>query len=183
MRRSVKAALLTGSMALIAGGCVIFRDRAAVWLIGSAAVAVCGIFFARFERREAASGEVALTAVMTALSVAGRIIFAPLPAFKPCAAVIILAGIYLGAEQGFMIGALTALISNFFFTQGIWTPFQMMVWGIIGLLAGLVGSKLKKSPCCCACSAWLQVRVIQCLWIYAACYGWAADSPPKDFSG
>ncbi len=146
MRRAVKAALLAGSMALIAGGCMIFRDRAAVWLIGSAAVAVCGIFFARFERREAASGEVALTAVMTALSVAGRIIFAPLPAFKPCAAVIILAGIYLGAEQGFMIGALTALISNFFFTQGIWTPFQMMVWGITGLLAGLVGSKLKKKP-------------------------------------
>jgi energy-coupling factor transport system substrate-specific component len=146
MRRSVKAALLAGCMVLIAGGCIVFRERAVSWLIGSAAVAVCGAFFARFEKKETTSSEIALTAVMTALSVTGRIIFAPLPAFKPCAAVIILAGIYLGAEQGFMIGALTALISNFFFTQGIWTPFQMIIWGVIGLLAGMLGKKLENSP-------------------------------------
>lgn len=146
MRRSVKATLLAGCMVLIAGGCIVFRERAVSWLIGSAAVAVCGVFFTRFEKKETTSSEIALTAVMTALSVTGRIIFAPLPAFKPCAAVIILAGIYLGAEQGFMIGALTALISNFFFTQGIWTPFQMIIWGVTGLLAGMLGKKLEKSP-------------------------------------
>jgi energy-coupling factor transport system substrate-specific component len=145
MNRALKAALFAGCMALIAGGCLLFGDRSVSWLIGSAGIAVCGLFFARFEKKDTSAGEIALAAVMTALSVTGRIIFAPLPAFKPCAAVIILAGIYLGAEQGFLIGALTALISNFFFTQGIWTPFQMMIWGLIGLLAGLIGKRLKKN--------------------------------------
>jgi energy-coupling factor transport system substrate-specific component len=145
MKKSLKAALFAGCMALIAGGCLLFGDRSVSWLIGSAGIAVCGIFFARFEKKDTTSGEIALAAVMTALSVTGRIIFAPLPAFKPCAAVIILAGIYLGAEQGFLVGALTALISNFFFTQGIWTPFQMMIWGLTGLLAGLIGNRLKKN--------------------------------------
>ena len=146
MNRVMKAVVLAVCMAVIAGGCLLFGERSASWLAGSAAVVICGLFFARFEKKETTAGEIALAAVMTALSVTGRIIFAPLPAFKPCAAVIILAGIYLGAEQGFLVGALTALVSNFFFTQGIWTPFQMMIWGLTGLLAGLLGSRLKKNP-------------------------------------
>lgn len=146
MNRVMKAAVLAVCMAVIAGGCLLFGERSASWLAGAAAVVICGVFFARFEKKEITAGEIALAAVMTALSVTGRIIFAPLPAFKPCAAVIILAGIYLGAEQGFLVGALTALVSNFFFTQGIWTPFQMMIWGLTGLLAGLLGSRLKKNP-------------------------------------
>ncbi|SFC30916.1 ECF transporter S component [Ruminococcus albus] len=145
MKRVMKAAVLAVCMAIIAGGCLLFGERSASWLAGSAAVVICGVFFTRFEKKETTAGEIALAAVMTALSVTGRIIFAPLPAFKPCAAVIILAGIYLGAEQGFLVGALTALVSNFFFTQGIWTPFQMMIWGLTGLLAGLLGSRLKKN--------------------------------------
>ncbi len=136
--------LLIAALAVIGAGCVVFADRAASWLICSAAVAACGLFFSRFEKRDISSGEIALTAVMTALAVSGRLLFAAVPAFKPCAAVIILAGIYLGAGHGFTIGALTALISNFYFSQGIWTPFQMMVWGLTGMLAGLLGGHLRK---------------------------------------
>ncbi|MBQ8965564.1 ECF transporter S component [Ruminococcus sp.] len=143
-RRAVLA--LVVCLGGICAGCAIFGETAAVWGICSAAVLICGYFFDRFEKRDTPSGDIALTAVMTALAVAGRLIFAPVPAFKPCAAVIILAGIYLGAEKGFAIGALTALISNFYFSQGIWTPFQMTVWGLTGLAAGLLGDKLKKSP-------------------------------------
>ena len=139
-------ALLAAALLLTGAGCIAFGDRAVSWVAASAAVIFCGIFFRRFEKKELSASEAALTAVMTALAVAGRLIFAPVPAFKPCAAVIILAGIYLGAEQGFTIGALTALISNLYFSQGIWTPFQMMIWGITGLLAGLLGRKLRKSP-------------------------------------
>lgn len=139
------AALLAAALFIIGAGCAAFADRAASWVICSAAVAVCGGLLIHFEKRQDTSGDIALAAVMTALAVVGRLIFAAVPAFKPCAAVIILAGIYLGGERGFTIGALTALISNFYFSQGIWTPFQMMVWGLTGLLAGVLGRYLRKN--------------------------------------
>ena len=44
-----------------------------------------------------------------------------------------------------MTGALTAVLSNFYFGQGPWTPFQMFTWGLIGLFAGLLSEPLKKS--------------------------------------
>ena len=42
------------------------------------------------------------------------------------------------AGSGFMVGALAALASNFFFGQGPWTPWQMYAWGMVGYLAGLL---------------------------------------------
>lgn len=89
--------------------------------------------------------KIALIAVMTAMSVAGRFVFAALPGFKPVTAVVVLCGMYLGADAGFICGALSALISNCYFGQGPWTPFQMLVWGIIGLVAGLSGKQLQKA--------------------------------------
>ena len=80
--------------------------------------------------------------VIIALSVAGRFLFSPLPFFKPVTAMTIICGIYLGKENGFVCGAMTALISNIYFGQGIWTPFQMFAWGIIGFLAGIIGKYL-----------------------------------------
>ena len=44
-----------------------------------------------------------------------------------------------------MPAALTAVISNFYFGQGPWTPFQMFSWGIVGLIAGVFAPQLKKS--------------------------------------
>ena len=64
---------------------------------------------------------------------------------KPVAALVIITGMYLGAEDGFMVGAMTALLSNFYFGQGMWTPFQMLAWGVVGLLAGLLARHLRRS--------------------------------------
>lgn len=86
-----------------------------------------------------------LTAVMTALSIAGRFIFAAVPGFKPVTAIVVITGIYMGGAPGFATGALSALISNFYFGQGPWTPFQMLTWGLIGLIAGLLRRPLKKN--------------------------------------
>lgn len=87
----------------------------------------------------------AVLAAMTALSVLGRFLFYAVPHFKPVTAMVVICGIYLGAESGFLCGALTAILSNILFGQGPWTPFQMMVWGIIGFLAGVLARQLKKS--------------------------------------
>ena len=52
---------------------------------------------------------------------------------------------YLGGEAGFLTGSLSAVISNFYFGQGPWTPFQMFAWGMIGLVAGFLAEPLQKN--------------------------------------
>jgi len=95
--------------------------------------------------REKNTRKVVLLAVMVALSVAGRIVFAPVQFFKPVSAVVILAGMYFGSQFGFLTGALSAVVSDFYFGQGPWTPFQMFSWGLIGLLAGVLSNPLIRS--------------------------------------
>lgn len=96
-------------------------------------------FFAGFERKKTGTRRLILVAVMTALSVTGRFI----PLFKPVTALTILTAMYLGDEAGFLTGALSAVISNFYFGQGPWTPFQMLAWGLIGLIAGVLSKRLQ----------------------------------------
>lgn len=91
-----------------------------------------------FERRRPQARELVVIAVLCAIGVAGRAAFAMLPSFKPVMAVVILTGIALGCETGFLTGALTMFVSNFFFGQGPWTPWQMFAMGLIGFLAGLL---------------------------------------------
>ncbi len=43
-----------------------------------------------------------------------------------------------------MCGTLTAFLSNFYFGQGPWTPFQMLAFGTIGAVAALLAVSLKK---------------------------------------
>lgn len=126
-----------------------------VWLLKgrryniiSVAVALlsCLPFLLRFERGGKRISETVTVAVMVAFSVMGRIIFAPLPSFKPVGAITIIAGISLGPQAGFVVGSMSAVVSNMFFGQGPWTPFQMFAWGMLGFLAGVVFRKTSKPP-------------------------------------
>lgn len=130
---------------LAIGGAFVFKDKFYAWVTIAAVLLACLPFFIRFEKKETDAKTLILIAVMIALSVVGRFIFAPLPGFKPVTAMTVLTAMYFGGDAGFMTGALTAVISNFYFGQGPWTPFQMFSWGIIGLLAGIFAEKLKKS--------------------------------------
>lgn len=102
-------------------------------------------FVLSFEKNSANGKLVAIIAVMTALSVAGRFVFSPIAFFKPVTAIVVITALYFGSEAGFITGAFSALLSNFYFGQGPWTPFQMMVWGMIGLLTGLLAKYIKKN--------------------------------------
>ena len=62
--------------------------------------------------------------------------------FKPVVAIVVIAGVCLGKESGFLVGAMTAFVSNFIFGQGPWTPWQMFCWGLLGFLAGLIFNKV-----------------------------------------
>ncbi|MHA6532901.1 ECF transporter S component [Paenibacillus sp. BAC0078] len=92
--------------------------------------------FIRLERRPLESRELVLLAVLSALAAVSRIPFAALPSVKPVSAIVILSAYVFGAEAGFIIGAVAALVSNIYFGQGPWTPWQMFAWGMVGLTAG-----------------------------------------------
>ncbi len=108
-------------------------------------LATCIPFFVSFEKKKANAKSLVLLSVMTALSVCGRLVFFAVPHFKPVTAMTMISGAYLGPHFGFMCGAMTALISNFYFGQGIYTPYQMLAWGLIGLFAGIMGKLIQKS--------------------------------------
>jgi energy-coupling factor transport system substrate-specific component len=129
------------------------------WQAASIAVLVLalGAGFAWFERSRPPSRVVALVASLAALAVVGRLAFAPLPNVKPATTdVILFAGYALGAAPGFMTGAIAALVSNFFFEQGAWTPWQMAAWAAVGVggavLARLAGRELGRWPLAVACA-------------------------------
>jgi energy-coupling factor transport system substrate-specific component len=110
-------------------------------LITSACACIALVpFFVSFERSRRRARDLMPIVVLTALAVAGRLVFAPVPAIKPVIALIIMGGLCFGREEGFIIGALSMLVSNVFFGQGPWTPWQMFSMGLVGYLAGVMGS-------------------------------------------
>ncbi len=127
-------------------GALLFDDKLYAWVSLSIAVLTIVPFFLRFEKNRTKTVRLIILAVMVALSVSGRLLFAVVPFFKPVTALVVITALTFGGEAGFMTGALTAVLSNFYFGQGPWTPFQMVVWGTIGLVAGLLCAPLKKSP-------------------------------------
>ena len=94
-------------------------------------------FFLTFESRKPQARELVVLAVLCALAVASRVAI-PIPNFKPIFAIIMISGIAFGPQSGFLVGAMSAFASNFFASQGPWTPWQMMAYGIAGLLAGSI---------------------------------------------
>jgi energy-coupling factor transport system substrate-specific component len=108
-----------------------------------AAFAVLGVCiisgFVWYERHRPPARVAAAIATLVAFAVVGRIVFAPFPNMKPTTDIVMLGGYVLGGAPGFMAGALTALISNFYFGQGPWTPWQMTAWGAVGTLGAGVG--------------------------------------------
>ena len=103
--------------------------------------------FAWYERSRPTSQVVALVAALAALAIAGRIAFAAFPNVKPTTDIVIFAGYALGPAPGFAVGGLTALVSNFWFGQGPWTPWQMAGWGLCGMLgAGAGGRSAARRP-------------------------------------
>ncbi|MEI5995405.1 ECF transporter S component [Candidatus Enterococcus mansonii] len=115
----------------------------------------CFPMYYRYEKKQMNIKELVLIAVLTSIAVLGRFLFYMIPAITPMTAIIIISGICLGSEVGFLVGSLSAITSNMLFGQGPWTPFQMFSWGIIGCVAGL---------------PWLQQLFQKSYW-FLACYG------------
>ncbi|MBQ4037188.1 MAG: ATP-binding cassette domain-containing protein [Clostridia bacterium] len=98
-------------------------------------------FFLVFESRKPKARELVTIAVLCAIGIAGRAAFFMLPQFKPVLALVIISGVAFGGETGFLVGAVTMMVSNVLFSQGPWMPWQMFSMGIIGFLAGVLFRK------------------------------------------
>ncbi len=94
-------------------------------------------FFMRFEKKKPQAREIVTLAVMCAIAVASRAALAMIPHFKPLVGIVMITGMAFGAESGFLVGAMSAFVSNMIFGQGMWTPWQMFAYGIGGFLAGI----------------------------------------------
>ena len=98
------------------------------------ALAVVAFFF-EFEATAMSSKEIALIAMLGTISAVARVPFAVIPNVQPCTYLIICSGYVFGPVAGFMVGAITALVSNLFLGQGPWTLYQMLAWGLAGVSA------------------------------------------------
>lgn len=124
--------------AIIAFGVIVLEDRS-YYFVSLLILAVTMLpFLLVFEHRKPMARELVLLATLSALAVAGRAAFFMLPQFKPVVAIVILTAVTLGPEAGFLVGAVSGFVSNFFFGQGPWTPWQMFSFGIVGFLAGIL---------------------------------------------
>jgi energy-coupling factor transport system substrate-specific component len=112
--------------------------------------------FVWYERSRPPAQIVALVAALAAISVAGRVAFSPIPNVVPTTDITLIAGYALGGAPGFAVGALSALVSNFWLGQGPWTPWQMAGWGLTGLagagLAVVTGRRLGRIPLAVVCA-------------------------------
>ena len=110
-----------------------------------------------YERSRPPSQIVALVAVLAALAVAGRIVLAPIPNVVATTDIVFFSGFALGPAPGFAVGALGGLVSNFWLGQGVWTPWQMVGWGMTGVAGGvfwhLTRGKTNRFTLALACGA------------------------------
>lgn len=115
------------------------------WPLFSVLILGLGIitFFKRFESRRSTSKEIAIIASLASLAAIVRVPFAVIMSLQPTTFVVMISGYVLGPQAGFMVGAVAALVSNFFLGQGPWTPWQMFSWGMCGLVAGYMPGREK----------------------------------------
>ncbi len=127
--------------AAIAAGVLAGKDH---YMAVSLVVLACTMapFFMVFEKRRPKAREIVLIAMMSALTVCAHIFCHMTIPIQIGTAMVILSGISLGPEAGFLIGAISRFVCNFYMGQGPWTPWQMFCWGLLGFLAGLAFNKV-----------------------------------------
>lgn len=102
-------------------------------------------FFVSFERGKPRAREVVLLAVLSALVMIANLASFMMIPFQAGTAMVVIAGVAFGSKMGFLTGTLARLSVNMFYGQGIWTPWQMFAWGLMGLLAGFVFSECENA--------------------------------------
>ncbi len=111
------------------------------WQLASFVVVLgaLGLAFWWYERSHPPAKLLAVVATLAALAALGRDAFAAVPDVKPITAIVLVSGVAFGAAPGFAVGAISGLASNILLGEGPWTPWQMLGWGIVGLIGAALG--------------------------------------------
>lgn len=142
-------------------GVFVFDDRRYYFISILIILEILIPYFVSFSKKKPQARELVIISVLCALAVCSRAIMAMIPQVKPVLAIIIVAGICFGGETGFLVGAITAFVSNFYFGQGAWTPWQMLAMGMVGFVAGIVFKKgFKKNRVTLAIYGFLSTIII-----------------------
>ena len=145
MSRSRGSLILVGILAAIVMAVVLLGSdevgsaRGAFIAVGVAA-GIALVFAGLFESSGIQVREIAIVALLGTLSALLRVPFAAIPSLQPSTYLVICSGFVFGPVAGFMVGALTAVVSNFFLGHGPWTLFQIVAWGLAGASAPLLRS-------------------------------------------
>jgi prenyltransferase beta subunit/uncharacterized membrane protein len=133
------------------------------WQLASFALVMAslGLAFWWYERSHPPAKLLALVATLAAIAALGRDAFAAVPDVKPITAIVLVSGIAFGAGPGFAVGAISGFASNFLLGQGPWTPWQMLGWGLVGLIGAGLGrlSARRMSPLALALACALAAEV------------------------
>lgn len=144
--------LLLAVPAVMAAALLAGVEQAALAMLVVVAL-VLALFFAGYEASRPGLRQIMPTLVLAALAAAGRILFGPIPDFKPVSAIAIIAGATLGRRNGFMVGALAALTSNFFLDRACGRHGRCMPGAWLAMLAARwrmrARSTVRMEPCAC----------------------------------
>lgn len=130
------AAFAAGAWAATSPG-----ESALSLLLVAGALVIAGA--AWFEAGPKSTKEIVLVATLGAAAAAGRVLFAAVPGVQPVTVMTVASGAALGSRAGAAVGATAALVSNLFLGQGPWTPWQMLGWGLCGLVGGFAAPLLR----------------------------------------
>lgn len=126
--------------------CAYLGFKSSALLIFCSVVFSLAMFYMNWESSTPALRQILPAAVLSAIAAISRIIFAPIPSIQPVTAICIIAGLAFGRREGFVVGSLSAFVSNCFLGQGIWTPWQMYAWGLVGYLSGAIFAGRNEAP-------------------------------------
>jgi energy-coupling factor transport system substrate-specific component len=165
--------LVAVSLALLVTALVV-QDGALATALGAAALVAAGVGW--FEAGTDSTRELAVIATLAAAAAAGRVLFAAVPGVQPVTVIAIVAGASLGLRAGAATGALAAFVSNFFLGQGIWTPQQMLGWGLCGIAGALLAPVLRNRWALAAVAAVLGFAFSASMdvWLW---YGFSPHTP------
>jgi|TARA_R110002020_G_scaffold308462_2_gene524144 energy-coupling factor transport system substrate-specific component len=75
-------------------------------------------------------------------SVVGRLLLNPIPNIQPVTTVMLLTGIFMGHKRALFAGFAVAFLSNLVLGNGIWTLYQGLGWGMVGMVGALLSHHL-----------------------------------------
>lgn len=122
-----------------------------------------GTMFGELERQEVNAKEIALISTIATLGAVCRIPFISLMSIQPTIFIAMITGYVFGYRKGFLVGAVSVMVSSFFASHGSWTPWQMLCVG----LAGGSGDWLKRMQ---KEFHLVTFAIFCCVWGYF--YGW-----------